>query len=86
MLKEELKSKEKAQKQLKFENDRLYIQFKEMNVQTSKPSGEEFEKKYLLEQETWRKKVKRLTGEVDHLQTYLDLIVQFLKKVIPLQE
>jgi len=32
LLKEELKSKEKAQKQLKFENDRLYIQFKEMNV------------------------------------------------------
>lgn len=50
------------------------------------PKSEEFEKKYLLEQETWRKKVKRLTGEVDLLQTYLESLVQFLKKVIPLQE
>lgn len=76
-LRNEVETKDNRLKQLKFENDKLFSECTNIKntFSTTKTDNLMFqESQHLLEleQENFRKKIKRLTGELDVLETYYE--------------
>ena len=85
-LKSDLDSKDNKVKQLKFENDRLFAECTQIKNTFSTTKTEAFqESQHLLEleQENFRKKIKRLTGELDVLETYYESLQVLLRQCLP---
>jgi hypothetical protein len=84
------KEKDHKIKQLKYENQKILKEIKNShhNSSTSTSVAGEFDNptqnQLILEQECTRKQIKRLTGELDLIETYLDSLYTLLKERMPL--
>ena len=72
-LQQDLKSHKETTKKLTYENEKLFSEiqaFKKQHTQTQ-----------ALSEETWRKKVKRITGELDMFDTYVQTISLLIESI-----
>ncbi|CDW79501.1 UNKNOWN [Stylonychia lemnae] len=96
-IKDDTNGKDYKIKQLRYENDRLFNEctnLKNISALTSNPLatnsylsqnnqiGQETQQLLDLEQENVRKKVKRLTGEIEVMETYFDSLQTLIKQQI----
>jgi hypothetical protein len=85
-LREDLSAKDNKMKQLRYENDRLFQEcssLKSHAISGAANPGYQMTTEVELELENFRKKVKRVTGELEVLETYFGSFVTLIKQSVP---